>query len=210
MAVLSGAPSAVGQSTTQFLPEIDVSHDFSKNLGFWFQAKQTRENASPSQAEFGPSLKYVPKGRLSLDEATGEITLAIGYRYLASPNAAGTNRLQPIVSVAFPVREWLTISDRNRADLDWQNGKFTWTYRNRVAMKYRLKVHSYELRPYAAAEVFYKSQYAKWSDTALYAGCELPLGKHTMLEPYYEHQNVTSKRPNQQYNQLGLVLNLLF
>ena len=210
VALLWGPPPASAQATFQFLPEIDVSHHFSPNFGFWFQVKQTRENGQPNQAEFGPSLKYVPKGRLSLDPSTGTITLALGYRYLAAPEAPGTNRLQPIVFFSVPLKGKAKITDRNRADLDWQNGSFTWTYRNRLAIKYPFTIRGYTPRPYAAAEAFYRSQYSKWSDTALYAGCEFPLGKHTVLEPYYEHQNVTGKSPNQQYNQIGVVLNLLF
>jgi len=181
-----------------------------KTMHAWFQAKETREDGQPTQAEFGPSFKYVPKGWLSLDPSTGEVTLAIGYRYLASPDAPGTNRLRPIITVALPIGEELKISARNRADLDWQNGSFTWTYRNRMGVKMPISIHGYKPRPYAAVEFFYKSQYGKWSDTALYPGCEFPLGRHTVIEPYYEHQNVTGTSPNQQYNQLGLVLNLLF
>jgi hypothetical protein len=45
---------------------------------------------------------------------------------------------------------------------------------------------------------------------ALYAGCLLPLSKHFQFDPYYEHQNITSKKPNQQLNQLGLILNMYF
>jgi hypothetical protein len=33
-----------------------------------------------------------------------------------------------------------------------------------------------------------------WSTTALFAGCFIPLGKHIEFNPYYEHQNDTSKR----------------
>jgi hypothetical protein len=59
-------------------------------------------------------------------------------------------------------------------------------------------------------EPFYESQYNKWSDTAIYGGCLFPIGKHVELNPYYEHQNNTGKSPNQQLNQLGLILSLFF
>ena len=48
------------------------------------------------------------------------------------------------------------------------------------------------------------------SDTAIYAGCLFPIGKHVEFNPYYEHQNNTGKSPNQQLDQLGLMLNLYF
>jgi hypothetical protein len=59
-------------------------------------------------------------------------------------------------------------------------------------------------------EFFYQSKYEKWSDTAIYAGCIYSLGKHMQFDLYYEHQNNTGKSPNQQLNQLGLVLGLYF
>jgi hypothetical protein len=61
-----------------------------------------------------------------------------------------------------------------------------------------------------AVEPFYLSQYQKWSTTAFYAGCVLPFKKHYQLDPYYEHQNVTSRRPNQQLEQFGLILSMFF
>jgi hypothetical protein len=210
VALLSAAPHAISQQVIDnFLPEIDVYRDFGHNWSGLFQVKETRENGEPTQAEFGPSLSYIPKGRLSLDSGTAHLTLAIGYRYLASPGKQGTNRLEPVVTLSQHMKK-IVLSDKNRADLDWQGGGFNWTYRNRVDVRTSFKIHGYEPRPYVAAEVFYKSQYAKWTDTALYAGCEFPLGKHAMLGPYYEHQNVTSKAPNQQDDQFGLVLGLIF
>ena len=104
----------------------------------------------------------------------------------------------------------ILISDRNRADLDWQSGKFTWRYRNRLTVERRLTFHSYHPAPYASAEVFYTSQYQKWSTTALYAGCSFLVGKRVEFNPYYEHQNNTGKSPNQQLNQFGLILDLYF
>ncbi|HXJ93806.1 MAG TPA: hypothetical protein VMT20_13220 [Terriglobia bacterium] len=64
--------------------------------------------------------------------------------------------------------------------------------------------------PYVSSEFFYQSQYHKFSTTALYAGCLLPAGKHAEFDPYYDNQNITGKRPNQQLNQFGLVLDIYF
>ena len=48
------------------------------------------------------------------------------------------------------------------------------------------------------------------ADTAIYLGCLFPIGKHVEINPYYEHQNQTGPSPNQQYNQLGSIVNLYF
>ena len=61
-----------------------------------------------------------------------------------------------------------------------------------------------------ASMAAYQSQYPKWSDTTIYAGSLFPIGKHVELDPHYEHQNNAGRNPNQQLNQLGLILSLCF
>lgn len=85
-----------------------------------------------------------------------------------------------------------------------------WRYRNRLTAERRLTIRSYHPGPYASAEVFYESPYSKWAVTRLYAGCLLPLGRHVELDPYYQHENNTGPRPNQQKNGAGLILWLYF
>jgi len=61
-----------------------------------------------------------------------------------------------------------------------------------------------------SGEAFYQSQHQQWSTTALYAGCLFPVHKHFELDPYYEPQSITGKRPNEQLNQFGIVLNFYY
>jgi hypothetical protein len=110
----------------------------------------------------------------------------------------------------FPLKQWLLISDRNRSDLDWSAGKFKWRYRNKLEFEKPVRIRSYHPAPYSSVEVYYEEQYQKWSTTEIYAGCIFPLGKHFEVDPYYEHQNNTSKSPNRQVNGLGLILNAYF
>lgn len=209
----------VSAQTDQFLPEIDAYYKLTPDVRLSFQAKQTREGGDPTQAEIGPSIDFYVKPLLKLktvtrfdldDSKSRPLVLSIGYRYLPSPNAPAENRLEPVATLHFPLKAGLLLSDRNRADLDWKSGKFSWRYRNRLQIEKRLTIRSYHPAPYASVEPFYESQYSKWSDTAIYAGCLFPIGKHTELNPYYEHQNNTGKKPNQQLNQLGLMLSLYF
>jgi len=116
----------------------------------------------------------------------------------------------PYFVVNIPARGRFFISDRNRADLDWSAGKLSWHYRNRVSVERPWKIHGYHLSPYVSAEFWYTSQYEKWSTTSVFVGCIFPFGKHVGVNPYYEHENNTGKTPNQQLNQLGLILNLWF
>lgn len=197
--------------TQQFLPEVDVYHRTDSSWGMWFQAKNTKESGESTQAEFGPSLTYDVKRWRTVNSKASLVSMSIGYRYLPSPEQPPTNRMEPVVIFNLEEKQSFLICDRNRGYLDWQEGKFTLRYRNRLNLGYKSHIHGYELTPYAAVEVFYESKYSEWSDTALYAGCLFPLGKHYELDPYYEHQNSTgNKKHNESYDQVGLVLRMYF
>jgi hypothetical protein len=205
--------------TFQFLPDVDTHFKVNSEVRVYFQAKETREGGAPAQVELGPSVQFYLKPWLKLTNATifdldeakkRALVLAVGYRYLPSPHSPPENRLRLDLTSTFPMKARILVSDRNRADLDWQSGKFMWRYRNRLTVEKRLTINSYHPGPYISAETFYQSQYQKWSTTALYAGCLFPIGKHVQFDSYYEHQNNTGKSPNQQLNQFGLILELYF
>jgi hypothetical protein len=215
--IFSSVPTSA--QTFQFLPEVDTYFKVNSNVTVYFQAKQTREGGDPTQGELGPSIEFYLKPLIKLKDVTAfdlndakkrVLVLDVGYRYLPSPTSPPENRLRLDLTFHFPLKGGILISDRNRADLDWQSGKFTWRYRNRLTVERWLAIKSYHPGPYVSVEPFYESQYQKWSTTALYAGCLLPIGKHVQIDPYYAHQNNTGKKPNQQMDQFGLVLNLYF
>jgi Protein of unknown function (DUF2490) len=208
-------PAHAQTSTTEFFPEIDTYFKPTSNVRIVFQAKETREGGDPTQVELGPSVEFYLKPLLKLQDVTvfdlddsksRPVVLSVGYRYVPSPDKPTVNRLEPVATFHFPMKGRILISDRNRFDLDWSNGSFTWRYRNRLTVERRGTIRSYHPGPHVSAEVYYESQYSKWSTTALYAGCLLPLGKHVQIDPYYEHENNTGKSPNQQVNAAGLIL----
>ena len=205
--------------TFQTLPEVDAYFKVDSRIRLQFQAKETREAGSPTQAQIGPSLQFYLKPWLKLknakvfdlDEAKRRaLVFSAGYRYLPSPDNPPINRLRFDLTPRYPMKAKILISDRNRTDLDWQSGGFTWRYRNRLMIEREFSIHWFHPSPYVAAEPFYLSQYQKWSTTALYAGCSFPIRKHFELNLYYEHQNNTGKKPNQQLNQFGMILDLYF
>ncbi len=214
---MMGVPA--GAQITQFLPEVDVYSGLSGNTQFWFQAKQTREDGAPTQAEIGPSFNFFVKPLLKLKTSTvfdlddskkRLLVISAGYRYLPSPNAQPQNRILLMATSNVPVKGGLLISDRNRLEINFTNDNPSWRYRNRITLEKSIAIGSYHPSPYAAAEFYYNSRYDKWSTTTLYAGCIFPLGQKTELEPYYQHENSTGVSPNQQVNGLGLMLNLFF
>jgi hypothetical protein len=205
------------QSTqeTQFLPEIDAYYKLRSDLRVGVQAKDTRDGGEQTQVEIGPSVALYQKPLVRLKEITAFdlddaktrlLVLTGGYRYLSSPTSPSTSRVPIAATSHFPMKARLLLTDRNRADLDWSGGKFTWRYRNMLSLERTLMIHSHHFIPYASAEVYYESQYGKWSTTELYAGSLFPMGKHVQLSAYYEHQNNTGKSPNKQLHGLGLSL----
>jgi len=206
--------------SAQFLPEIDTYLEVNSDVRLWFEAKGTREGRTPVQSEIGPSIdlyiKSLPKlidlAKLESDNSESRLLiLSVGYRYLAAAgNAPGTNRIEPVTTLQGAIQGGFRVWDRNRFDLDWQNGGYTWRYRNRFQLERGFTFGHHRITPYASAEVYYQSRYQKWSETDLYAGLRLPLGKVVALNAYYDHENNTGKAPNQQVNALGLALNLYF
>jgi hypothetical protein len=205
--------------TFQFLPEVDIYSKIAPDIRFNFQAKETREGGDPTQAEIGPGFDFFLKPLVRLKKVTTyelddskarPVQFSAGFRYVPSPNRPHVERLELAVTTHLPPLFKIIPTDRSRADLDWSNGQLTWRYRNRLTLERRVTIGSYHPAPYLSAEGFYQSQYQKWSTTALYAGCLLPVGKHFEFDPYYEHQNITGRAPNQQLNQFGLILYVYF
>jgi hypothetical protein len=216
--IASMGVTAFAQSA-QFLPEIDTNLKVNSFLRTYLQVKDDRDEGVSDQFSIGPSMQlyFKPLVKLKnittfdLDDAKPRaLVFEMGYRYLTAPNTDATNRMETLVTLHFPLKAGFLISDRNRADLDWKSGTFTWRYRNKLTLERTVAIGSYHLIPYVAAEPYYVDKYHKWSTTDLYAGCLFPVGKRVQFNVYYEHENNTGKHPNQPVNDLGLALDLFF
>jgi hypothetical protein len=216
--LLPGVPARPQTSTTEFLPEINAYVRLNSNVRFAFQAKETIAEGDITRSDVGASIEAYLRPLeglrritvFDLDETKcAPVLFSVGYRYLPASGKPDVNRMQQVAMFHFPLRGFL-VTDKNRADLDWSSGSFNWRYRNRLTAERRLTINSYHPAPYVSAEVFYESPFAKWSATRFYAGGLLPLSKHIELDPYYQHENSTGARPNQQKNAAGLILWLYF
>ena len=164
-------PARAQTTTTEFFPEFDTYFKPTSKVRIVFQAKETREGGDPTQVELGPSVEFYLKPLLQLkevavfdldDSKSRPVVLSVGYRYVPSPDKPTVNRLEPVATFHIPMKCRILISDRNRFDLDWSNGSFTWRYRNRLTVERRVTIRSYHPGPYVSAEVYYESQYSKW------------------------------------------------
>ena len=205
------------QQDVQFLPEVDTYLKLNPMLRVYVEAKDDQDGGDPAQAGIGPSIQLYlrPLAKLKemrafdLDDAkTRFLVLETGYRYLWEPNSPDTNRMLTAATFNFPLKAGFSISDRNRADLNWKNGNFTWRYRNKLTVERTVSIRSFHHIPYVAVEPFYESQFNKWSTTALYAGSLFPVGRHVQFNLYYEHENNTGGAKNHPENAVGLALYL--
>lgn len=203
----------------QFLPEVDAHLKWNATFRTYLEAKDDRDGGDSTQFTIGPSLQFYVKPLIKLkkvtlfdldDSKSRPFILEAGYRYITAPGAPPKNRMLLAGTSNFPLKAGFLIRDRNRADLDWKNGAFTWRYRNKLTFERTFAIRFYHFIPYVAAEPFYDSRYNKWSTTSLYVGCLFPVGKHVQINSYYEHDNNTAKPPNRQVNSAGLALNLYF
>ena len=137
---LSACLSGHAQSV-QTLPEIDVNVTINDLMRAYLQAKDDRDGGAPDQFSIGPSMQFYLKPILTLkritefdldDSKSRPLVLEGGYRYITAPNEATTNRFEPVLTSHFPLKAGFLVSDRNRADLDWKSGSFTWRYRNKL------------------------------------------------------------------------------
>jgi hypothetical protein len=203
----------------QFLPEVDANLKLNSSIRVNYQAKGDREAGDPVQFQTGPSIQFYLKPLIKLKEVTAFdlndaksrfLVLDVGFLYVIAPNTPAIDRMVVAATSNYPLKGGFLISDRNRADLSWKDGNFSWRYRNRFQVERAVPIASYHIIPYVASEPYYLSQYNKWSTTALYAGCLFPVGKHVQFDSYYEHQNNTGKKKNEQDEEVGLALHLYF
>jgi hypothetical protein len=217
--LLSGAFASARAQSPEFVPEIDTHVTLNSYMRTYLVTKDDRDAGATSQFSVGPSLQFYFKPLLRMKRITAfdldnaksrPVVIEDGYRYLISPGEPSTQRMQPMVTSHFPLKDGFLASDRNRADLDWKSGVFSWRYRNKLTIERAVRIDRYHFIPYVAAEPYYTSQYSKWSTTDLYVGGLFPVGKHVQFNCYYDHENNTGKSPNQPKNYIDVAMQLYF
>ncbi len=66
--------------------------------------------------------------------AQNVFVLETGYCNITMLNAPPANRIEMVLTLHFPLKTWILVSDRNREDLNWKSGQCTWRYRNRFTL----------------------------------------------------------------------------
>ena len=164
MAGLSRRPRAIGfgvlvallslsadAQTYQTWPEIDTYINLNAKFRMYFIATQTKENRHGTDAEIGPNLDFffkplfrANKGVIfQLDQSKARpLLLRVGYRYLPSTNGSTEHRCVLEATGRYPLKSWFLLSDRNRSDLRFIDGEFSWRYRNRPTVERTVSIGS--------------------------------------------------------------------
>lgn len=206
------------QSTKQFWPGTDVFVKLNPNTRLYFNSSRTKENREGTEIDLGASIDFLLKPWARLNRLAGArvdhskaspLLLRAGYHRIIPSEGTSEDRIVLEATPRVALVRGAVISNRNRFDFRFRD-KFSWRYRNRIAVERSFEIHAYEITPYARAEVYYDSSAQKWSRTTETIGCVFPIRKRIEIEPYIQHQNDTSKSPNLQVNALGLTITLRF
>jgi hypothetical protein len=217
--VLLAASPVRSQQTAQFWPEVDTYVKLNPTFRFMFNASTTQEAGNTIGSQFGanfdvfmkPLLKLKRFTVFQLDESKSRpLTIRTAYDVLPTPGKPPENRVVLEGTPRYPLQAGILVANRNRAELRWINGDFSWRYRNRLAVERTFAIHSYHFTPYVRGESYYVSTAGKWSRTAEDIGFIFPIRRRAEIDGYYEHMNDTSKAPNQQTHGIGLILSLYF
>jgi Protein of unknown function (DUF2490) len=225
---LVAVASARGQedeTREEVWPEIDAYVRLSSSMKlFGLAAFSSARNESASEGQYGihwdiswKRLRHQLIFNRLTDRANDEkmrpLTFRVGYRYSSSIQHDGDpsreNRGVLEAHVRWPTRGGLLLSDRNRLDLRWVNGVYSWRYRNRVLLERETAIGGYHITPYTSGEIFYDSRYDEWNRTRFCLGIQAPLHPRAMLDTYYARQHDTRSEPAY-VNALGLALNVFF
>ena len=215
--VLLAAPG-FGQAN-QLWPEVDTYVRLTPQTRLFISQQSTREESNATQVDVGFHLDLFLKPLRGQqwfrshprDESKSRyLLLRVGYHYIAPLGTSDKpeNRIMLEATPRYPLRLGFVLADRNRSDLRFTPDGFSWRYRNRAALEKTVHAHDYVFDTYARAEVWYDNSCGRWSRTLVQLGAEFPIREKVSFESYYERQNNTSTRPNQQLNGVGLILNL--
>jgi hypothetical protein len=147
------------------------------------------------------------------DEKLRPFTLRVGYRYNSTieDNGDRFREHRGILEghIRWPIIGGVLLNDRNRVDLRWVDGAYSWRYRNRLAVEREVGIGGYRFTPYTSGEIYYDSRYQAWNRDRFAVGLQAPLHPRAMLDTYYMRQNDRRSQPAH-VNAVGLALNVFF
>lgn len=219
MALFSLAMVTQAQENTrrEFWPEIDVYLHLNPKFRLFFLATVTRSEETRANVEttFGAHLDYQPHKN---------IRFRAGYRYsfsLSDTDPYRENRIVFEQTFTHPLPLDVVVTDRNREELRFVNGKFSVRYRNRLTFEREFTIGRFKPTPYVSGEVYYDSRFDTWNRNRIYVGFLFPVRRgfplvklietrrQVVLDFYLMRQLDSRSSPSRIYG-LGLAANVYF
>jgi len=192
------------EKSKEFWPEVDVYVPVNEKvrLFFLFTITKSEETKQNTEGQFGAHIDYTVSKRL---------ILRAGYRYgfsLTEEDPYEEHRpiLEQSIRQHLPLKTLLT--DRNREEFRFVNGKFSFRYRNRVTLEREFRLRRRSITPYGQLEAYHDSRFDVWNRNRLTAGVQIQLRKglplitrlvprrELVLDVYYTKQNDSRSEPH--------------
>jgi hypothetical protein len=216
------AGNAAGQTSGYgwaFWPELDAYVRLRSDLRLQFAGQSHKGEDDTyrqrtARAEIGYQLKPIfrPHKRNINDDKEHYLVLAGSYEYLETSQpgkSSHENRGITDMTLRHRPTSGLLLSDRNRVEFRWVNGKYSTRYRNRLTAEHDFQVDKFRFAPYASAEGFYDGRYQSWKEFQYALGVQVPYKRLLLLDTFYLRQNCSTCSPNP-LNVWGLTLNIYF
>jgi hypothetical protein len=200
-------------------PELSTFVKLTPKARLYVLATTVKENRTSTSGEFGPNLDIYARpirGRkhfagFRLDESKNQVLLLrLGYRHLPTYSGDDPAENRGVIegTARYPLVRGVLASSRNRLDLRFIDGNFSWRYRHRLSLERELSVGRVTVNPYARGEVFYDSRYHAWSRSGFTGGASFPVNRRFELEGYYSYELDTAKTPRHKLHAIGAVINV--
>jgi hypothetical protein len=212
------AVSQAGDFLDQLWPQTDLYVKVKQNTRVYAFYSGTRiRDSGYSDGQAGIHLDFFTGSILNPkrtqdwpDEARRKaLQFRVGYLFGRTPGDRANPFVEHAGTAEFTPRFYLAgkvlLTDRNRADFRFINGRFTPRYRNRLRCEHTFHLGRLTINPYGSVEAFQDWRFDPFYRFRYSAGAEVGVKRWLVLESYYLRQQDSKPFPNG-VNVLGLVL----
>lgn len=216
------AAFTIGQGRTtvgEFDPGATVDLDLGKpfRLDFYTGREKSEEvSASKWKIGGGGSFRLKPVFKSFLDDLDTDkqhvLVIRAGYEYSRASEDGVTKITHTTMldgTLRYSFKGKILMSDRNRFELRWVNGRPDTRYRNRLLFHRPFRFLRIKVTPFGGAEAYWDDRKNKWNLFRYTTGVEVPFLKRTTIDVRYEREHcVTCPDPNT--NVIAVNLNTFF